>query len=152
MAEHEAEAQIGYGMELHVGNGADPEVFTELLGDMTEFDPPELQADAVESTHMKSPGKHRERIAGMLDTGEFVYTGHFVGGETAVPRALVGTKKNLAIIYPLAEGQNDVDREVWVIPTVITGFKPGTPMDDRMTYTLTGTPGGKPVIITKGDL
>lgn len=60
--------QIGYGSQLLVGQGDSPETFTAVpnvksiaLGDFT--------AGVVDVTHLRSPGRHREKRATIRDSG-----------------------------------------------------------------------------------
>ena len=151
--EIQTEGQIGFGTFLQLGNGNDPELFADVLSELKEVDPPEEKADAVEATHMKSPGRHRERIGGLRDTGEFAVTGGFVGNDAGVAaiRATIGTRRNWRIVYPAAEGEVDDEREAMRIPAILTSFKRATPMEDQMTYVATFTPAGQPTLETAGD-
>lgn len=60
---------IGYGLEVHLGNNADPVVFTELalIGNISL---PQPTFDEIETTHQKSDGRTRQFIAGLKDPGE----------------------------------------------------------------------------------
>lgn len=62
------EGMIGYGTTIRIGRGATP-TFTEIekVGDL---DMPDETADDIEVTHMKSPGRHKQFIAGLVDSGE----------------------------------------------------------------------------------
>lgn len=66
-----SEATIGYGLELEVETvaGATPLAYTELA-EVTSFTPPSATVDDVDVTHMKSPGRRREFIPGMTDSGQ----------------------------------------------------------------------------------
>ncbi|HZA01113.1 MAG TPA: hypothetical protein VE665_02425 [Hyphomicrobiaceae bacterium] len=71
------EAFIGYGAEFLVGQGdGSPETFTAVpdiesitLGDMT--------TGVVDKTHLRSPGRHREKLATLRDSGPIVLAGNY---------------------------------------------------------------------------
>lgn len=147
----ETQAELGYGVRLQV-EGVTPGQYADVLSQLTEIDPPELKADAVEATHHKSPNKHRERIAGMLDTGEIQFTGFFASGnEGAVDmRGKIGKRMNWRLVYPLPEGGDEGDQETWTMRGILTSFKPNTPLEGVMTYTATLTPAGQSTFGTLG--
>lgn len=151
----ETNAQIGFGTRLQLGTTAvlATAVFADILSQVTEVDPPELKADTVDATHMKSPGRHRERIAGLKDTDTLSFVGHFFSGDEGAEdvRELIGVKRIWRIIYPVPEGGAEGDQEVWAIPAILTSFKPSTPMEDKMTYAATLTPAGAPTFATLAD-
>ena len=59
-------ARIGYGMQFKIGNGASPEVFTEVA-ECTNITPPGFARDAIDASHHQSPEAYREFIAGLKD-------------------------------------------------------------------------------------
>jgi predicted secreted protein len=151
----ETNAQIGYGVRLQLGTTAlvATATFADILSQLAEVDPPELKADTVEATHMKSPGKHRERIASLKDTDTLSFVGHFSSGDEGAEdvREVLGVKRLWRIIYPLPEGGTAGDEEVWTVPAILTSFKPSTPIDDKMTYGATLTVAGAPIFATLAD-
>jgi tail tube protein len=63
-------AFIGYGSQLLVGDGASPEVF-EAIADVKEITPGDMTTGVVEKTHLRSPERHREKLATIRDSGPF---------------------------------------------------------------------------------
>lgn len=81
-----SEASIGYGLELEVETvaGATPLAYTELA-EVTSFTPPSATVDDIDVTHMKSPGRRREFIPGLTDSGAASATfNHVPAGATDV--------------------------------------------------------------------
>lgn len=128
---------IGWGAEFHIGNTATPSVLTELLG-VTALTPPNEQADDVEVTHFKSPGKRREYVRGLIETGEGTFEMNFVAGSAtdllcqAVKSA--GTRRSYKIVIP-----DELGASAWEITGTcyVKGYERNIPMDDKMTATLT---------------
>lgn len=69
---------IGYGLTLEVGNapGTNP-TYTELA-EVLSFTPPGGAVDDVETTHMKSPGRRKQFIPGLIDGGTAVANFNYV--------------------------------------------------------------------------
>lgn len=127
-----SEAAIGWGTEFHLHDGT---ALVEL-GEITEVTPPNEQTDDVEVTHMKSPGKRREYIGGLIDSGEGTFVMNYVPGSAtdALIRAAqtAGDARPYKIVIPDGTG-------TWEITgtCVVKGYERGVPIDDRMTATLT---------------
>lgn len=60
----------GYGAQLQVGDGASPETF-EALADVISITPGDMSTAVIEKTHLRSPEAHREKLAGLRDSGPF---------------------------------------------------------------------------------
>ena len=69
--------QLGYGTCLEMGDGADPEVFTEIA-EIQSFNGPDEQVNMVEVTHLKSAGAAREFLPGLLDSGQLQFDAHLL--------------------------------------------------------------------------
>lgn len=78
-----SDAKIGYGAQFLVGQGdGSPETFTAVpeidsitLGDMT--------TGVVDVTHLRSPGRHREKRGTIRDSGPIVISGKYLPGHGA---------------------------------------------------------------------
>jgi hypothetical protein len=127
-----ATAIIGYGTLFSFGNGATPEVFT-ALAEVVDVTPPSDTVDIIETTHMTSPNRTKEFIAGLNDPGECSFDIHFIpgAGDDAViqTRRNLGTKNNYRITW-----SNGV---TWTFAGILTGYTPSAPVNDRMTATVT---------------
>jgi hypothetical protein len=73
----ETQVEIGFGAKLQRGNGAVPEVFTDIV-EINDVNPPEFSTDKHEASHHQSPGAHKERIPGMTDTGDIPIKGNLL--------------------------------------------------------------------------
>lgn len=67
---YEGAAIHGYGAQLQVGDGASPEVF-EAIADVISITPGDMTTAVIEKTHLRSPEAHREKLAGLRDSGPF---------------------------------------------------------------------------------
>lgn len=97
------EARIGWGAEVQLGTALAPASLVEL-GEVVDFTMPSDEADEHEATHLKSPDRRKEFIAGMIDGGEMTVTLNYVPGSATdllLTDALeTGTTRALRAIIP----------------------------------------------------
>ena len=77
-----SEARIGWGGELQISTSASPDGLVEI-GEVKEFALPSDEADEVEVTHLKSPDRRKEFIAGLIDGGSVEATINYVPGSAS---------------------------------------------------------------------
>lgn len=118
-------AAIGYGSKYLI-DGVE-------MGEVTEITPGEATTDRVDATHMQSPGRRREFVAGMIDSGEASFSINWVPGNSTdtTIRALLtsGATEEHTIVFP-----NGV---TVAFDAQVIGFSKVLPIDDRMTATVT---------------
>lgn len=135
----DTQAAIGYGTILRVATPEAPAVFLEL-GEITAVTPPPMSRDTVDATHMQSPEKWREFIAGLKDGGEISMDLNFIpASETDVRLREAQTEDKpspVEIEFP--------NGSVWSFKAFCTGYEPDVPLDDKMTATCTWKVTGKP--------
>jgi hypothetical protein len=72
-----SDAFVGYGAEIRVGQGdASPETFV-ALPDITTITPGDMTTGVVDTTHLRSPDRHRERKGTLRDSGPFTLAGNY---------------------------------------------------------------------------
>lgn len=103
------------------------------MGEVTEITPGESTTERVQATHMQSPGRRHEYIAGMIDSGEASFVINWLPGNTTdtTIRGLQasGATEEHTIVFP-----NGV---TVAFDAQITGFSKAMPLEDRMTATVT---------------
>lgn len=72
----------GYGGQLLVGDGASPESFEAVAG-VVNIQPGEGSSADVDTTHLRSPGRHREHRAGISDDGAWQIEMIYLPGEVS---------------------------------------------------------------------
>lgn len=65
-------ARVGYGAQLKVGQGDSPETFVAVPM-VNSITPGEISAEVVDVTHLRSPGRHREKRATIRDSGAIAF-------------------------------------------------------------------------------
>ena len=144
----DTQALIGFGVTLARGNGASPEVFTDIA-ELMDLSPPSMTKDQVEATHTKSPDGFREYIPGLKDGGEFSATMNFLPSDTTQGNTAGGLMhdfinesetRNWRITYP---GSPAV---TWTFRATVIGYEVATPMDDKMTLVATFRVAGAPTV------
>lgn len=134
------EASIGYGTLFKIGDAGSPEVFT-AVAEVTSITPPGMSRDAIDATHMESPDKFREFIAGLIDGGEVSFDLNFVPGgasTTLLLAELEAPPGNKQVVFATGE--------IFSFVGFCTGFEPEAPVDDKMTATATYKVTGKPTL------
>lgn len=128
-----SDAMIGYGAKFAIGDGASPETFDDLA-EVISITPPSDTLDVVDVTHLQSPNRTREFLAGLRDPGECSFEMNFIPGSDA-DVAIQGVRDNggepvnCQITFP-----NNV---TWTFAGILTGYDPAIPLEDKMTATVT---------------
>jgi predicted secreted protein len=128
------EVGIGYGSEFWLDNASG--TLTEL-SEILSVALPNSKVDDVDATHMKSPNRRREYIAGLIDDGEGTIEMNYVPGSASdvLIRAALddGVTRSYKVVLPVADGST------WEVTgdCVVKGYERSDPIDNRMTATLT---------------
>ena len=126
-------AKIGYGTTVSMDD--DLGALT-ALEEVIAIGLPNSQVEDVEATHMTSPNRRREFVAGLIDDGEGTFEFNLVpGGATdlLIQEALdSGDARDYEVVIPDgAFGQQFAGQ--WIVK----GYERNVPIDDRMTATMT---------------
>lgn len=127
------EALIGSGSEVWLDNASN--VLTQL-DEVISISLPNPQVADVEATHMLSPNRRREYIAGLIEDGEGEFGFNLIpGGATDLLIAAAiedGVERDYEVIIPDgAFGQKFAGK------CIVKGYNREVPIDDRMTATMT---------------
>ncbi len=101
---------------------------TEVI-EVIEVTPPNNTADRVESTHMKSPGRRREYIAGLLGDGTASFSINWMPGS-ATDIFLRALKDSGATATHVIEWSNGT---TVTFDGALLTYEKSVPIDDRMT-------------------
>lgn len=125
---------IGYGATFWLANSSGT---LTKLSEIISITPPNPQTDDVEATHMESPNRRKEYIAGLIEDGNGTFEMNWVPGS-ATDQLIVeaqnsGTVRSYKIVLALADGsfQNITGS------AIVKGYERQLPIADRMTGTLT---------------
>jgi predicted secreted protein len=127
-----SDGMIGYGSIVRIGKGAVP-VWTKLslIGDI---EMPDEQVDEVDVTHMESPGRRKQFIAGLIDSG-----------EVSIPMNYIPDSDSDVLLKSLKASGENVQIEITLTaagaPETFVGFLKGysrtAPVADKMTAAAT---------------
>lgn len=127
------DAMIGYNTAYAIWDATLSTPAYVDIAEVINVTPGASTADRIEATHMKSPNRRREYIAGLIDNGEATFEINWVPGsatdELIRQHFEAGTAANHRITFP-----NNV---TVIFEAVITGYEKESPIDDRMTATIT---------------
>src|SRR5688572_33246281 len=70
----------GYGAQLLVGTTTSPQTFQAIAAILT-ITPGEMSTDVIDRTHLRSPDAHREKMAGIRDSGPFTIEGTWLPND-----------------------------------------------------------------------
>lgn len=131
------DAFIGYGAQIKVGqDDGSPETFT-AVADIMEITFGDMTTNVIPKTHLRSPGRHHEKIATIRDSGPIVIKGNYRPGHgsqshaTPVDGFLAG-RSLLELWESVTEANFEIElpdgSPATVLPFrgVVTKFQPGT--------------------------
>ncbi len=138
------EPRIGYGSLFKVGDAASPELFTTVAG-LFGITPGPMSTAVVDVTKHESANAHREKIAGLKDTGPFTIAGEFRPSNATQSKA--GTRGLLKLwdartTFNFEIVVADGNSTTWgPVAGFVSGFKPGEiSVDGKMQFTAEITP------------
>lgn len=113
-------ARIGWGGEVYLGTDNTEGTLT-LLSEVISTTFPQDEADEVDVTHLASPGRRKEFIAGLIDGGDMTVTLNYdPGGATDLlltAAKVAGSTRSVRVVIPSETGDGSAD---WNITT--SGF------------------------------
>lgn len=131
---------IGHGTAFKRGNAdGPPETYTTVASAIS-LDGPGLSRDTIDVTTLDSPERFREYIAGVRDGGEVVVEINFDPGSTDVANAFADFKSNDARSYRIQWA----DGTTFDFKGFLTELPTATPLEDKMTASLTYKVTGEP--------
>lgn len=131
------EAAIGHGITFKINN--ESAVLT-AIGEITSVTPPGISRDAIDATHSASPDGYREFIGGLKDGGEATAELNFVPGSTGHALLLAQFGADIPSVCEIEFPDGSTfDFSAW-----LSNYEPETPVEDKMTATVTFKVTGKP--------
>ena len=124
-----SDALTGYGSEFHLANALG--VLTEM-GELIALEPGGEEWGTAEATHFKSPGRRREYIKTLIESGQGNFQLNWLPGsatDTLITAAFeAATAREFKMVVPSASGTWEISGDV-----LVTSRTPTIPLDDRMT-------------------
>jgi xanthine/CO dehydrogenase XdhC/CoxF family maturation factor len=139
------EARIGWGGAVFV-SANNTEAGLVELGEVTDCTFPQDETDEVEATHLKSPGRRKEFLAGLIDGGEVTVNLNYVPGSATdillVAAKAAGTTRKVRFVIPSDDGTGAADWNIvtsgFVKKYAPDGMAPGDKMTATATIRITG--------------
>lgn len=130
-------AMLGYGTIVQINDPGNSPGDWHDLDEVFNVTPPSAEVDQIDVTHMRSPGRRREFIDGLIDGGEFSFQINYIpGGDTddilnAILDLPVGAsrRRNWRVIFP--------NLVMHTFSGNLQTYEPDAPTDDKMTATVT---------------
>lgn len=130
----------GFGTVLARGDGATPtETFT-AIANVNNIGGPGLSRETIDVTAHDSPDQWMEFLGGLKDGGEVSMDVNYDPAEhdTLLDDFDATDPINYQLVFP------DAASTTWQFPTILTGFEPTAPYDDKLTATIGFKVAGKP--------
>lgn len=138
-------SNIGYGVTLSVSDVAPAVTPINTIGFITDFTPPTITRDIIDSTSSSSPNFAREFIAGLIDFGEASGTMVWnLGTATDLLLRQISLER-LPRTYRATFAQYTPAR-LMTFSGFLVGYEPSAPMAELMTATFTIKCTGTPVV------
>lgn len=135
-----SQAVIGYGVKFQKGNGAGPEVFSDI-GELRDPGNLDIVVDAVDVTHSQSSDGAREFIPGLRNGTYTCSLALIPGGATLVAiEAALRVKGNWRILFANANST------CWTFAAMLTNVGQAMPIDGEQVMALTFQISGKPTL------
>ncbi|MGW4030745.1 phage tail tube protein [Streptomyces sp. NPDC004838] len=130
-----------FGVAFARGDGAVPEVFT-AIAHVTNVGGPGLSRNTIDVTTHQSPDAWMEFIGGLKDGGEVSLDINYDPADHDQLIADFDDKdpRSYRLVFP------DPAQTTWTLKSVMTGFEPSAPVDDKLSAALTFKVSGKPVL------
>jgi hypothetical protein len=129
-------ALLGYGTTVAIATLDSPADFVEL-GEVVDVTPPNAQIEQVDVTHMQSPDRVREFIAGLTDYGSMTLSMNYIPGGSTDDLILEwrssGANRYVQITYPSTASPRPTDTFLGFIE----GYETSATVADKMSATLT---------------
>lgn len=136
-------AGIGFGCTFHRSDMAGSPTFA-AIGEVIDPGSNTITRDTVEATHTASTNRYREYIGGLRDGGEFTAVIALEPGVSSHTNMVADLNSNSARNYRFVF--NDATPRKWDFSAFLTSIAQATPIDDRMTLSLTFKVTGQPVL------
>ena len=138
------DASIGYGSYFHISQ--DSGSTWVAIAEVFDITPPSDTVDQIDVTHMQSPNRRREFIAGLSDPGSASFEMNFVPGSASDLKIQeirgTGEQVQCRITFPNAV--------TWEFTGQIESYEPAIPTDDKMTASVSFKVSGSTVVNPAG--
>lgn len=131
-------ASTAWGLTVQMALTSAPTVFT-TLSEVFDVSFPEAVFDDIDVTHYASPGRKREYITGLADSGDFDFTMNYVPGSAtdSYLRTALGNQRVVKITFPTGDSVT--------FTANIKKYNPdAVPVDGKMTAKCGGKVSGDP--------
>jgi predicted secreted protein len=133
-----------YGTALQIGNGATPELFTNIA-QVADISGPSMSRDSIDTTTHQTTGHYKTAVPGLRDGGEVTFSLNFdpsLGTHDEATGIIAQYNDDLVHNYRLVYPQSAL--EGWAFSGFITKIDPKNPVDKQITADITIKISGKP--------
>lgn len=135
---------IGHGTVFQRSSDGTSGGSFSAVAEVMSISGPGISRDAVDVTDFDSTDRFREFVGGLKNAGEVSMDIGFDPDSTDVTNFLADINTDTSGYYKIVFP----DTTEWGFAALITGFEPGSPLDDKMTATVTYQLTGKPAFFS----
>jgi len=130
----ETKGVVGYGTSIQIGDGASPEVFTEIP-EPKDITGPQLTQEFAEFTHQQSPGHFREYKPTFKVSGDVSFKCNYLPNDTIMQRLESDyanqTLRNFKEVFPTSPV------ETYAFHAYVSKFEISSPMAGPLEVSIT---------------
>ena len=128
-------AQQGFGITFQYT--VDTGTSWVSIGEVTDATPPSISKDTIDTTHHQTPSGVRTFMGGLVDNGEATVEVNYDVNDTGhiLLRTRAGEANDLPLLYRFIH--SDTAGTIDEFSALITGFESESPMDDKVSATIT---------------
>lgn len=130
-----SDALIGIGTAIYMAATANATTLTKIA-EVTAIGLPNEQIAEVEVTSYDSPGRTREFIPGLNDAGEITIEMNWVPGSATDDLIVAAKGDGKVRTFRVVTPEDDTQQQ-YTFPGFIRGYERTSPIDDRLTATIT---------------
>lgn len=133
------DAKTGWGGEFWFDN--DSGALTELV-EVKSFTLPNGSVEQLDATHLKSPNRRREKVAGMIDDGDLTVVMNYVPGsptDLLIMQAFTeGDTRSYKAVVPRVANDWEISGDAFISSVDRGEIAPDGIMTATVTFTLSG--------------
>jgi hypothetical protein len=117
---------------MNIGTGTSIMVGTGFVAEILDVSPPAPKRNSIQTSHMGTVDAHTFIPTKLVDWGELKFDMAF---DPSVVPPIDASPAQCVITFP--------DAETWTFQGFLTGYEPKTPLEDKMTASVTVKVSGK---------
>jgi hypothetical protein len=129
-------ALLGYGSVFEVVDENSPDLYV-AMAEVTNIKPPSAKIAQIDVTHMLSPGRYREFIDGLIDSGDCKFDINFIPGNATDQRLFALLALPTGTVHARSCRISFPNGRTWTFLGTLINYEPDLPTDGKMKASVT---------------